>query len=277
MKSISDNLIAEKNKLSTPNAWVMLMEVTLPDTTVLRFAQNTEAVTFDGNVYSAANMDLGPLTEDDSGNLSSLPLRISNVDETLKPYLRDINGGVGSIVTFRQVSTGHLGESYSNLEYTFDILSAERTGRDFSCSLGVPQILRQSFPPDRFRGDHCSWKFESEECGYVQTAIVGMTLSGTDPVSVELTGHGFSTGNSIRLDSITGFTPDISGTYVITKTDPDNFTLDDTDSSDYTGSFSAGTAGFAACRRILSDCRARSNSARFGGFVGMRGGGIRVA
>jgi hypothetical protein len=50
----------EKNKLVSTAPWLLLLSVTLPDTTVLRLARNTENVTFGGNVYTRSQDGKGP-------------------------------------------------------------------------------------------------------------------------------------------------------------------------------------------------------------------------
>jgi len=81
-------------------------------------------------------------------------------------------------------------------------------------------------------------------------AIEGITLSGSDPVSVNVTSHGFITGETARLISIVGFSPLMDGEFGVTKTDDDNFTLNGTDSSDYTGPFTSGTVCFATLAEL---------------------------
>lgn len=81
-------------------------------------------------------------------------------------------------------------------------------------------------------------------------AIEGITLAGTDPVSLNITAHGFITSESVKLISVVGITPSLDGEYVVTKTDADNFTLNGTDSSEYSGSFTSGTACFATLAEL---------------------------
>jgi hypothetical protein len=133
------------------------------------------------------------------------------------------------------------------------------------------------YPLERYLALHCNWRFETVECGYAQKAIAGITLSGTNPVSIQINNHNWNTGDSIRLDDVLGIMPTLDDEYIITKTDADNFTLDGTNSSLFSGSFTSGTVGLSACRRTLADCRHRENSVRFGGFAGMRSGGVKIA
>jgi len=44
MKTLPANLVIEKNRLHSPDPWLVLLEITLTDGTVLRFARNTEDV-----------------------------------------------------------------------------------------------------------------------------------------------------------------------------------------------------------------------------------------
>ena len=74
--------------------------------------------------------------------------------------------------------------------------------------------------------------------------IENITLSGTDPVLLTITSHGFITGERIRLIAVEGITPSLDGEYVVTKVDDNNLTLNGTDSSNYSGTFSSGIACF---------------------------------
>lgn len=86
-------------------------------------------------------------------------------------------------------------------------------------------------------------------------AINSITLAGTNPVSVSVTNHGFVTGELARLVSVQGITPKLDGEYVVTRIDNNNFTLNGTNSSNYTGTFTSGTACFATLAELhyLSD------------------------
>lgn len=72
--------------------------------------------------------------------------------------------------------------------------------------------------------------------------IEGITLAGTDPVSIQITGHSFSTGEAVWFANVGGTVELNNNLYVITRTDDDNFTLNSTDSSDYTAFTAGGTA-----------------------------------
>ncbi len=79
--------------------------------------------------------------------------------------------------------------------------------------------------------------------------IEGITLSSTNPVSIQITAHGLTTGRQILPTSISGTTELNDNIYKVTVTDVNNFTLDGTDSSN----FSAYTSGGSVVKYDISD------------------------
>jgi len=53
MKTLPENLIAEKNLMHSPDPWLILLEITLTDLTVFRLVKNTEDITYNGNTWTA--------------------------------------------------------------------------------------------------------------------------------------------------------------------------------------------------------------------------------
>lgn len=94
-------------------------------------------------------------------------------------------------------------------------------------------------PP--LKGEYIVTKIDDDHFTLNDKIIEDITLSGTNPISVKLTSHEFDTNANVTLVDIEGITPSLDGEYVITKVDDDNFTLNDTDSSEYTGEFTSGT------------------------------------
>jgi hypothetical protein len=71
--------------------------------------------------------------------------------------------------------------------------------------------------------------------------IDGITLSGSNPVSINMNTHPFATGEQVSFAGVGGTTELNGNTYTITVTDANNFTLDGTDSSAFTAWTSGGT------------------------------------
>lgn len=73
--------------------------------------------------------------------------------------------------------------------------------------------------------------------------FANITLSTTDPVEITAVAHGLATGDRIEIAGVSGTTELNYGTYAITKVDADNFTLDGTDSSDFTAATTKAISG----------------------------------
>ena len=228
--------------------------------------------------YEAFNFDIEPSKVSNKGEMRTTRITVHDIQRVIAPYLQELDGAVGSEVKLTVINSALLHEDYVELEAYWDIVATHTEDYATIFTLGRPNILHQRYPLHRYFALHCRWHFESVECDYTRKTVAGVTLSGSDPVSVEVTAHGAATGDVWRLAGIAGITPSLAGNYTLTRTDADNFTLDDSDSSDYSGAYtSGGTAGYATCKRTLADCRDRESAVRFGGFPGMRSGGVRIA
>lgn len=168
MKSLSTNLIAEKNKLHSGNVWLVLLEITLTDDTVIRLVNNTENITYGGNVYTRFAFDLGIVEADISGQIPMVRLRVCNVTRFLTPYLNSLDGGLESTVKITVVNSGHLTEDFSELELEFNVITCEADEKYVVWQLGMANPRNQRFPLYRYLADHCLWagNFKGAECGY---------------------------------------------------------------------------------------------------------------
>jgi phage-related protein len=229
-------------------------------------------------LYQKFNFTIDPQKQTSTGEITEVALTVNDIRKVIGAYLRDLEGAVGSIVKLTVANSDLLHEDFAELEVTWQVMSTHTEDYAVVFSLGRPHVLQQRFPLHRFMALQCRWRFEQCECAYTGKTVAGVTLSGTNPVSIGVTGHGWATGDYIRLADIAGISPSLDGSYEITVADANNFSLDDTDSSDYSGAYtSGGTAGFALCNRTLAECRQRGNGLRFGGFAGMRSGTVKVA
>jgi lambda family phage minor tail protein L len=172
MKSLSAALILEKNKLATPNPWIVLLDIKLPDDSMIYVARNTEDVVFNGHTYTAFPFEIEPTKESSKGEIPTVTLRVSNVTQIFQGYVEAQDGGIGSTATVRVVNAALLSESYAELEMVFDILATACDAYWISFTLGAPNPLRHAFPPQRYLASHCRWKFKSEECAYTGASTI---------------------------------------------------------------------------------------------------------
>jgi len=278
MKNLPANLIIEKNKLASPNPWVVLLEITLTDSTVLRFARNTEDVTFEGHTFTAFPFEIEPTSQDTHGEIPTVTLRVSNVTRLLQQYLDELDGGVGSTVRVIVVNLNLLSEDYSELEMTFDVLGCYSDVDWAVFTLGAPNPLRQRFPLERYLALHCSFTYRSVECGYAGSTITGITQAANAKVSVA--NHPFSVDDEVDFEDVEGMTEINGQTGTVVDADPDAdgnaFTVD-INTTGYSAYTSGGKVYFHSCNRTLADCYTHENQTRFGGFPGIRTGSVRIA
>ena len=170
MKNLPIALLLEKNKLASPDPWLLLFDITLPDASTVYLARNTQNVSLQGHTYLAFPCELDPMSDGSKGELPTLTLRVSNVLQTFQAYLEQYNGLVESAVLLRVVHAAHLAEDYSEREMSFDILAASSDSQWISFMLGASNPLKDNFPTYRYLADGCRWKFKSAECAYAGAA-----------------------------------------------------------------------------------------------------------
>ena len=160
----------EKNKLVSTAPWLILLAVTLPDTTVMRFARNTDDVVFGGHTYTAFAFDLGDTTNSGDGKIQGVSLKVANPGRVLQPYLEVSNGLVGCDVLLMVVHIDNLASDYTDLTLAYEVLTSDSAEDWVTFTLGAENPLRRRFPLQTAIPFSCNWPFKGAECGYVGTA-----------------------------------------------------------------------------------------------------------
>lgn len=161
----------EANKLTSTAPWLLLLQVTLPDTSVLRFVRNTDDIAFDGHVWTAYPFVLGTQGQSGDGKVQSVTLRVGNASRALTNSLETYGGLVGSAVELLVVHDNHLTEDYTALTLNYAItattLPPDETWVEFT--LGAESPMRRRFPIFGAIPYHCNWvaHFKGAECAYV--------------------------------------------------------------------------------------------------------------
>jgi lambda family phage minor tail protein L len=168
MKTLPLNIILEKNKLATPNPWLIALEITFLDSTVERIVNNTEDVVYGGNTYTKFPFSLDVISQDTNSSIPTVVLKISNVMRAFQAYLEAQQGCVGAKVVIRVLNAGHLGEDFSELEMEFEVLESNADANWLTFTLGAPNPLRSDFPRELYIASHCNWvrNYKGAECKY---------------------------------------------------------------------------------------------------------------
>lgn len=183
-KSFSVANVIEKNKLATGEAFLVLLEIILVDTTTggvvdtIYVVNNNENITYDLNIYQAFPFDLQLSQE--SGGVPEISLTATDFQKILISHMNSLSGGTGSSVIVRVVNSGNL-SAEPELEETFEVIDASASDYKINVKLGAENALRKNFPRGVQMRDRCRWRYKGTECGYVgPIASCDLSLQGAN-------------------------------------------------------------------------------------------------
>lgn len=183
----------------------------------------------DGNYISDSDIDNWPSGSTDATKLVVIQLVEDIIEQLTKDYFYP--------KTFSKVMDGN-GKTRIWLHFNPKILSVS----EIKLSEVVLTDTFYSFDDDSI--------FRSNVSSAQTKSVEGVTLSGSSPAQIDLTSHGFVSSMTARLISMVGITPSLDGEYVVTKVSDDAYSLNGTDSSDYSGVFVSGTSVFASLAEL---------------------------
>lgn len=158
--------ILEKNKISNPTAFIVLLEIIIPGIAEpIRVCYNNEDISWDGHTWLAFPFELGEITEDRS-ELPSVNLKVSNINKAISGYLEQTKGGTGATVVIRVVNSANLAATEPDLEEIFAVqgVTADTNYASFKLGADTAATLRRPF--GIYQGRHCRNKFKDVKCGY---------------------------------------------------------------------------------------------------------------
>lgn len=170
MLSLPLALSIEKNKLVGTAPWLILLDVTLPDTSHIRLVRNNEDITFEGNVHTAFAFDLGETYTSSDGRIAGVTLKVANQGRALQPYLEEFAGFVGCPVTLTVVHADNLAEDHSELSLSWEVMAANTEGEWVVFTVGSDSLMRRRFPLYMVTPRSCTWMFKGAECAYAGAA-----------------------------------------------------------------------------------------------------------
>lgn len=170
MLNLSDALTKARAANETADPWLILLDITLPDDTVIYVARNTEAITYLTNEYVPVGFDLDFGKSEEAEALPSVTLKLFNAPE-LQEQLDYLEGGVGatvkmSVILYDSENNEPYSEDFSELELYFDVMQVSATKEYVTITLGMSSPAKKRHPKDKYMSSFCRWGFKSVECGY---------------------------------------------------------------------------------------------------------------
>ena len=202
MNTLDDAYIEEQNKIASSGAWIWLLEITTPNYTTLRYANNNSDIIWPvgRNTYYKTSFSMSDIKTSTSGEFPEYKLQIGEVDldGTLRARIKATAGLVGSTVRLMVVHSAHLDLATPAIDELAEILNCELTAEAVTFTIGIPNLLGRRFPRDRYVPSFCRHKFGGALCRYAQPDYSvgsgqGAFIPGTSEIRY----------NTIRID--TGF------------------------------------------------------------------------
>jgi len=187
--ALTDEYKQAKNRKGD-NVLIDLYELSNPDdSTIIRFVDNTEAITYQGELYSPIFLEKSDMKELTQGEMPTLSLQFSNVREdntglNLEAMINQeenfVSGWDVKIIT---VLNKHLAQVSSLISY-WQIGDIFADHRSITFSLKIENPLRQQFPKQTF-SRVCQRTFDDGEgCPYT---VQGLKPGGTPFASCNFT------------------------------------------------------------------------------------------
>lgn len=158
----------EKNKIASDVAFILLLSVDIHDQLgayieTLRLAKNSENITYQGAVYTAANFDAD--LKLDVEEEPSLTVTAEDPTGYIRERMETYGGGVGSECTLMVINTGNI-EQPPEVQESFEVVGASTDGYKVSFKLGSENPLTIRFPSRTMYRDQCPLIFKGPECKY---------------------------------------------------------------------------------------------------------------
>ncbi|HUX17077.1 MAG TPA: hypothetical protein VMW52_11435 [Phycisphaerae bacterium] len=197
MKTVPGDLLQEGARVAATSPWVELLAFSLPHGRTYRIANNTENVTYDGDLYLARAFSPEVVELTKEARMPSFGLQLSNVTGELVEFLRRAGGMEGQTVTAILVNTHDLTADYSEYTTTYDIRGHSDSEDSIEFEIGGPNLYRHRFPFRRYMPNLCEVVFRGTLCGY----------SGAEQVCPYTLAGCRARGNAARFGGTPGLSP----------------------------------------------------------------------
>lgn len=165
MRETSADFIEEKNK--PENRPVFLYRVEEYDgVNDLLLTSHDQNVTFDGDEYLKFPITHDTLSENSSGEIEQVSVRIGNVTREIQSYIETYDWR-GKRVTVTMVFLDQLADVDAKLSNVYYIDNYSADEKVVSVTLNTKlDVLDVQIPRGSYMRNICRWRFKSTECGY---------------------------------------------------------------------------------------------------------------
>ena len=195
--SFKESLIDPLDK----NVWLWLVQLAIPSESTQYVVGNNENVTYDGQLYSADNIEVGARNINSEGNIPTITLRTTALNSTIYELVQRSSGASGADVKLIKVNNAFLATSIPALEADFENLVSRSDEEWIYFTLGVPNPMLKRIPLRDYSSSICPYAtptlFKKSRCRY---AGADTTCTGTYEDCLSK-GNQTSWGGFIGLDN----------------------------------------------------------------------------
>lgn len=177
---LSSIAIQEKNKLAGGAAFHIALKIVIPGfAEPVRVCSDNVNLTWQGETWVAFPFEIEEITEQSTGEVPRVDLRVANVGGVMGAYLRDYdnyckaNGYTAIDVTIYVVNLAVIlanGNADPEVEYQLLLTQPKAGSKWATFTLGAPNIYTRRCPLNRLFKNHCRFKFKDARCGYTGAA-----------------------------------------------------------------------------------------------------------
>lgn len=167
-KTLSNALITQKNLLSDPGAFLVLLHVDFNVGGVddVYICLNTVDIEWNSQTWSAFPFELDIFRQTDDGSFNTIEIKISNIDRLMESTLDELeNNGQGASVTLYIIHSEQLSEA-AYIEQEFQVVSTSADEEWCYFEMGPIDLQSWMFPGNLFDRQNCRHQFKVGACNY---------------------------------------------------------------------------------------------------------------
>ncbi len=164
---ISSNAIIEKNKLTSTNVELLLLEVKYKSEPSIYACLNNAEIVWNGNTYLPAIFNLTGRDETKEAEIPKVTLSFTDINRLIIPLLEQFRGASGAIVTISVIDSKYLSNTTPKLQETMEIIDTTVNDKaEVAITLGAENLYNLRVPLHRYLKNSCRFDFKGALCGY---------------------------------------------------------------------------------------------------------------
>lgn len=166
--------VVERNRTHSSDPYLWLLEIVLPQGTVLRLARNSEGIEWpagSGQDWTALQFEFDDIDETSKSEVRQITFKVRNRGGVLLRHIEELdawrkqNGPAACVLTLRLVNAGllHLAEPDAEVEFEDKGASCPAPCDWAYFRVGAESVFGRACPRRRIIKDYCSW-VTTDEC-----------------------------------------------------------------------------------------------------------------